>query len=222
MIKIQKGDEPQVITDNIAEWEGILRGHEAAGTNPSDTQLNRYRHDDIKAALLAETHRKCAYCESRFGHVYYGDIEHVTPKKLGIEHRFRWENLTIACRICNTNKGIKENLVDPYIHDPEDLFYIQGPTILPLPDSSIARFTEMTIDLNRSELLERRNEKLRKLHDLLTLANEASDPDLKEALYEQLKSRETADEMEYAAIARAYVSSLVAQGLIPAASAPAA
>ncbi len=216
MIKIKKGLEPQVISDNIADWEQVLRDHELAGSKPTEAELGRYRADEIKNALLAETHEKCAYCESRFRHVYYGDIEHVTPKKLGIEFRFRWENLTLACKICNTNKGIQENLVDPNVHSPEDLFCIEGPAILPVPESTMARLTEIVIDLNRPQLIERRNERLRRLHDLLTLAIETTDPDLKEALFDQLRSRETADSVEYAAMSRAYVGAQIARKRIPA------
>src|SRR5215471_10914023 len=97
MIKLLKGTEPPILRDNRATWEQVLRDHVANGTTPSKTELNRYGHADIKAALLAETNAKCAYCESIFRHVYPGDVEHATPKRNGVQFRFAWDNLTIAC-----------------------------------------------------------------------------------------------------------------------------
>ncbi len=71
-----------------------------------------YREVDVKEALIELFNGKCAYCESRFLHVYSGDVEHFRPKG-EIEEAFPskkpgyywlaadWTNLFLSCRNCN-------------------------------------------------------------------------------------------------------------------------
>lgn len=77
---------------------------------------------EVKKALKTLFKHKCAYCESKFTHVYYGDIEHFRPKKgvgtnskklrkpgyywLGVD----WDNLLFSCLFCNQSK--KQDLLD--------------------------------------------------------------------------------------------------------------
>ena len=60
------------------------------GETPTETERRRYNHAEIKSALIAETHGKCAYCESKIRHVSYGDIEHVMPKVNDPTRWFEW------------------------------------------------------------------------------------------------------------------------------------
>ncbi|WP_271673181.1 HNH endonuclease [Bradyrhizobium sp. CCBAU 51627] len=219
MIKLNKRPEPQILRDNRASWEQALRDHETNGTEPSKAELNRYGHKDIKSVLLAETNEKCAYCESIFRHVYPGDIEHVTPKRNGIQFRFAWENLTIACSTCNTCKGVKQGLVDPYDDDPEALFQHAGPAILPDPASNKATATEAALSLNRHALVERRTERLKALHRILKIALDQTDQNYREILLDELRVKEIRDDAEFAAMSRWYVKDLITKGVI-AASAP--
>lgn len=212
MIKLHKSQEPEVLRQNRVTWEQALRDHQANGTAPTKAELNRYGHPDIKAALLAETKNKCAYCESLFRHVAPGDIEHVTPKRNGIAYRFAWANLTIACPTCNTNKGVKEGLVDPYLDDPESLFQHAGPAMLADPTSGIALTTEVALDLNRDALVERRTNRLKRLHQLLTLALSQTDQNTRKVLLDDLRVKETRDEAEFAAMSRWFVRDQTAQG----------
>src|SRR5437660_11067609 len=105
MIKLSKTDEPAVLIERKADWTRTLVEKGARGEEPSDGEKNRYRHPDIKQALIAETHGKCAYCESKLLHITYGDVEHIVPKSAKIELSFQWKNLTLACDRCNTNKN---------------------------------------------------------------------------------------------------------------------
>jgi 5-methylcytosine-specific restriction endonuclease McrA len=214
MIKLYKGSEPQILRDNRATWEKVLRDHEAAGTAPSKIELTRYGHPDIKSALLAETNSKCAYCESVFRHVYPGDIEHEVPKRNGIEFRFAWKNLTIACSTCNTNKGVKEGLVDPYEDEPEALFQHAGPAMLADPASNKALATEVALALNREGLIERRTKRLKGLHLMLKVALDQADQNYREILLDDLRLMETKDSAEFAAMSRWYVQDLIARGVI--------
>lgn len=71
-----------------------------------------YSESDVKDALIELFKGKCAYCESRFLHVYSGDVEHFRPKgeieeatpnkKPGYYWLASdWTNLLLSCRNCN-------------------------------------------------------------------------------------------------------------------------
>jgi uncharacterized protein (TIGR02646 family) len=173
MIKINKGTAPQILLKNEAAWTSALLTKIAKGQTLTETELTRYKHHDIKQALVEETHGKCAYCESKFGHISYGDVEHVVAKSRDPAGRFKWTNLTIACDRCNTNKGDAEGFVDPNSDDPKDFFVIFGAMVFPRPDNEKAVITERGLRLNRSELVERGKERLSMLHSLAIIASNA-------------------------------------------------
>jgi uncharacterized protein (TIGR02646 family) len=80
-----------------------------------------YRHESVKTALRRAQHDKCAFCESKFAHVGYGDVEHFRPKagycqREGSRLRrpgyywlaYEWSNLFFSCQLCN--QRFKRNL----------------------------------------------------------------------------------------------------------------
>jgi uncharacterized protein (TIGR02646 family) len=80
-----------------------------------------YAHSSVKSALLKAQHGKCAFCESKFTHIAYGDVEHFRPKAGWRQthkealHRpgyywlaYEWSNLLVACTLCN--QQFKRNL----------------------------------------------------------------------------------------------------------------
>jgi uncharacterized protein (TIGR02646 family) len=80
-----------------------------------------YAAPTVKDALRKAQHEKCAFCESKFSHVNYGDVEHLRPKrgyKQSSRHRLRypgyywlayeWSNLFYSCQLCN--QRFKRNL----------------------------------------------------------------------------------------------------------------
>jgi 5-methylcytosine-specific restriction endonuclease McrA len=208
MIRLAKLPKPRVLIENEVEWTTMLIRKTAAGESVSTTEKSRYRHPEIKATLIQETFGKCAYCESKLQHITYGDVEHISPKSTEPEAIFQWENLTLACDVCNTNKGDRfpnrEGLVDPYNHDPQARFHIFGPFIFATPGDNDARYTELTLDLNRTALLERRNEKIKYLRDMVETVAAASER-LRPRLLEVLKL-ETAPDQEFSALARSYLA----------------
>ena len=145
MIKLEKGDEPVVLAENARRWTRAVVDKMAAGETPTRTEKKRYNHPDIKRALVAETHNKCAYCESKLRHVAYGDIEHIVPKSKNPAKWFSWNNLTLACDVCNTKKGHSpvdsETFIDPYAVDPEEKFWQVGPIVYPRPGCDAAALT---------------------------------------------------------------------------------
>ena len=125
---------------------------------------NGYRHPEIKQPLMAETYEKCAYCESKITHVYYGDVEHILPKAVVPERMFDYDNLTIACAVCNGSKGAyydaDQPLLDPYLEDPATHMLALGDLVWHRPGDRTADRTVRLLDLNRPELRERRMERL--------------------------------------------------------------
>jgi hypothetical protein len=205
VIPLTKGPKPAILIEKAAEWTAELVDQIARGDDPTPTQLGRYRHPVIKDALRAETHRKCAYCESKPLHVTHGDVEHVVPKAVQRELTFEWTNLTLACDVCNTNKGQTQGLVDPYNDNPAEHLIVFGPMIFGRPGSAKGELTERTLKLNRTDLFERRAERLSRLMDQARRISETQNEQLRNVLKKTLIEFETADDREYAAVARAFV-----------------
>lgn len=209
MIRLTKGAIPQILAQNAIAWTKVLTDHLHAGTQPSPAEKSRYGHPKIKAALIAETVGKCAYCESKLRHITYGDVEHITPKSVDVTKTFDWQNLTLACDVCNTKKGDHfgnhEDLVDPYTTNPEDHFTFAGANILSKPGDGPALITESTLQLNRLELLERRSERLHFLHRQLHLLTEVTDPNKKAVIRRDLETHEVKGDKEFSGMAKAYI-----------------
>jgi uncharacterized protein (TIGR02646 family) len=212
MIKLIKLAKPDVLENNAAAWTQILLDRAAANVKPSDAEKSRYRHPDIKSVLVKETGGKCAYCESKLLHITYGDVEHVIPKSTRIEVTFEWENLTLACDVCNTNKSDKFSggvgFIDPYLKDPAAHFNVVGSLILAKIGDNDARITEETLKLNRAELVERRSQRIQGLRSEVEVIQRAPAA-LQAILFESLKEEIKLDK-EYAAIARACLPLLMA------------
>lgn len=212
MIKLTKLAKPDILEKNAEDWTKALLDKIASGSAPTDAEKSRYRNADIKAVLVKETNGKCAYCESKLLHVTYGDVEHIVPKSTKVDVTFEWSNLTLACDVCNTNKGDKfshgTGFVDPYLHDPVNRFNFVGGLILAKPGDDDARLTEETLKLNRAELVDRRNQRIRYLREQVEVISRAP-AHLRQVLLESLQEELHADK-EYAAIARACLPCLMA------------
>ncbi len=75
----------------------------------------------VKTALREAQHGKCAFCESKFTHTGYGDVEHFRPKAGSVQRAadelgrpgyywlaYEWTNLFFSCQLCN--QRFKRNL----------------------------------------------------------------------------------------------------------------
>ena len=210
MISLHKSAEPQILIDNKQRWtQELLTGND-------DALIRRkYAHPDIKSALSRETHGKCAYCESKVLHVTYGDVEHIVPKKYDKALTFEWSNLTLACDICNTKKGARTDIFDPYQTDPVDHFWFYGGLIFTTSGvKPEAEITLVILDLNRTSLVERRAERIKTLERHLKVIINCSDPTLRDVLIEALVNKETDRSTEFSACAQAFVDNLVSAGII--------
>ena len=179
MRKLVKGAKPQVLVENAANWTHELIS--AVDGNVGVATQSKYRNIEIRDALLLETHRKCAYCESVVGATDYSHIEHIYPKGAFPDKTFDWDNLTISCPKCNIKKGgavpSTHNFIHPYNDDPEGRVKFLGPIAHHgVGDVSALTFLRW-LDLNRAELLERRKsvfECVQRVFDAaMTLSGEA-------------------------------------------------
>lgn len=210
MIKLAKSSIPDILKKRAAKWTSELLDAISANSDSKKYKESKYRHPEIKGALIAETHGKCAYCESKIRHIAYGDIEHIIPKSIIPERAFDWINLTLGCDICNTNKGnYLGDLIDPYQTEPSIHLLIEGPLIIPAPGSEEGRVTERTLDLNRLDLVERRIEKIQSLMAQIQLFVNEQNQNFKDVLRRDIEQHETADSKEYAALARHLVSRMM-------------
>jgi hypothetical protein len=213
MIKLSKGCAPEILTRLAATWTQALLERLGRGETPTDTEKGRYRHPEVKAALIEETHGKCAYCESKLRHITHGDIDHIVPKSVAHEKTFEWENLTLACDVCNENKsshfGHHEDLVDPYTVDPNDHFLFVGPVVLPVPGSDPGLLTERILKLNRAELIERRQEKIMNLVTQVSVLARINDPNVRSVVRQSVLETKVDDTQEFAALTRYCISILL-------------
>ncbi len=205
MIRLCKGEEPCVLVENRETWtaEYVSWRNTREGREPS-----RYRHPDIRSSLEAETRAKCAYCEGRIKDVAYPNIEHKLPKIRCEELVCDWQNLTIACPRCNTNKGDYYDpdcpLLDPYVDNVEEEIAFSGPAARPRGGTRAKRTIDV-IDLNRFELFNARKDVLDLiLSTLEVLGHAAHVPAAVEALWLQIDSRITAT-AEYSSACRQFV-----------------
>jgi uncharacterized protein (TIGR02646 family) len=172
MIKIKKLSEPSILSDNKNKWAEEYKNWLNDQDVPESVK-RQYSKDEIKQRLTKETGEKCAYCESKMNHVSYANIEHIKPKSKYPDHFATWENLTIACKRCNVNKGDRYNEncppINPYQDEPSAHFNAAGPMIL--TTTPRGKYTEQLLGLNRSELIERRTEKINNIHTLVQNLN---------------------------------------------------
>lgn len=191
MIKLTKGIEPGVLIRNKENWtHELLAAVRAEDIERIKTVTKRYNHPEVKSALKKETYQKCAYCEAKVTDVAHGDIEHVTPKSLNREQTFEWSNLTFSCQICNQNKSAKEDIIDPYIDEPNDHIFFAG--AFAKGKSLTGSRTVLELDLNRIALLESRNREIERYADQLEKIFLIPDQRMKElyflAMLEELNS----------------------------------
>lgn len=173
-----------------------------------------YRHSDVKAAVLAETNGKCAYCEAKITHVYFGDVEHIKPKSRFPDQSLVYGNLTLACAICNNRKGNyfdgQAPILDPYADSPEEHLVGLGSFVWHRNGSALGQRTIDLLALNRDQLCEKREDRLSSVSAIADRYVNAAIGELKEALADQLR-REVEGTSEFALTIRSFL--LAAHGL---------
>ncbi|HZO92485.1 MAG TPA: HNH endonuclease [Candidatus Baltobacteraceae bacterium] len=179
---------------DLAKFEERLKA------DPSNTYLlSQYKV--AKEALLAETHKKCAYCEAFFLHVYFGDVEHILAKGFDpVSRTLDYMNLTIACACCNNNKSDyeapqdddDERLIDPTRDDPSVHLHALGPRLF--HRTRRGEVTIEVIELNRDDLERRRAEALKALEAERSRYVAERNPSIKSRLKRELQRKANPDQ----------------------------
>jgi hypothetical protein len=210
MIKLEKRDIPQVLKDNAYSWTQTYLNLLGTGSEIPKSLKTKYNLKEIKEQIERETYGKCAYCESYVNHVCPGDIEHILPKDHRPELIFEWENLiTYACEECNrsgkrTYYNPSDPLINPYMDEPTEHFIAAGPMLFQKPGDRKGFISHKVLKLNRTELIERRSERLKSIISLIdTWANE-KDPLIKDILSNELLTEADKDK-EYSFMIREYI-----------------
>jgi len=102
MIRVIRSPKPPILVSKEVQWVWDLRLASTSGEKKR--ALVRYRHRQVREALVRMFHGKCAYCESEIGHVSDAHIEHYRPKARFPHLTFDWDNLLLACGICNASR----------------------------------------------------------------------------------------------------------------------
>lgn len=209
MIRLIKLEKPDILVQKGEEWKDEIMTYVNSGTDiPKNIQV-RYSHKEIKNALLEETKKKCAYCESIITGIDYGDIEHIEPKKKVPEKTFEWSNLTLACGKCNQNKGQYYNknlsLINPYTDKPEEEIIFLG--AYPSARSNRALMTVKQLKLDRVELIERRTEYIKKIQPLINLYLDTNDKEFQKILYQDLIEY-TKEKHEYSSMMKGILATI--------------
>lgn len=115
MIYIPRPAAPGFLTDPHGRWCQETNAAIAHYTNGRQGAFNfmLYNHQQVKDELR-KVFPKCAYCESSYGAVADGDVEHFRPKGRIAEKDPQtpgyywlandWDNLFLACQHCNQRR----------------------------------------------------------------------------------------------------------------------
>ena len=118
---------------------------------------------EVRGILRDIQHNKCAYCESAIGITSRGDIETFQPKSMFPILAYDWDNLLVACSICNANKGNKfpvddkgaALLVNPAFEEPSESIDFDE-SGMAIPVNVRGEVTIQTLALNRPDLIRAR------------------------------------------------------------------
>lgn len=202
MIQITKGNEPPSLATKKATWTAQVLAHIAAGDKVPKNIENNYNTSEVKTALRNECRNKCMYCESSIGHITFEHIEHIKPKARTKfpELTFEYSNLGLACPKCNMNKSDTYDaatpFINPYTDNPAIHFTAYGAWVWANAGNNRAKVTELEIDLNRPELIEKRGERIKAIKELVDNYNNAPEGVLKNALKKEIE-KEIAEDKEY-------------------------
>lgn len=180
MIQINRTNIPKVLFENQEEWTAYIvnlikqyGGYKNIPKKEKEDAVNKYRHQEIKDAVINITRGKCVFCESYIEAIDYTNIEHFYPKSVYPKLTFQWSNLFPACRKCNIPKTDrdtkKEPIVHPVLDNGEDYFSYKDLKIEVHPSAPDPNKAKNTIDfckLDRLTLVRQHSEILISFYDV--------------------------------------------------------
>ncbi|OZC67375.1 hypothetical protein CH306_16720 [Rhodococcus sp. 15-725-2-2b] len=177
MNSLVKGNKPEILEDNEDTWtiEFVM------ATPAQRRNLRRYAHPKIRSALKSETGGRCIYCESRMHGITWENVEHILPKSIFPQHVVAWDNLTLACPVCNNYKSnyYQQNapIINPYKDDVVGSITFIGSLPFPVFSSDSGRRTIAILHLDRADLTYEREKRIKQIDLLLEDWHNASDED---------------------------------------------
>lgn len=129
MIAIQRPAVPDFLKHPDNKWEMEIKNAIAHYLNPENKKQYEFKHysDPLIKEALKKVFPKCAYCESKYAHVYDGDVEHFRPKAKVNEKSPKtpgyywlandWDNLLLSCQHCNQSRRhiiYRDNVAKPW------------------------------------------------------------------------------------------------------------
>lgn len=191
----------------------MIKLNRPACPRPAALKSGNYKHPDNKAALCSSIHGKCMYCESRITHVNFGHVEHIKPKAANLfpQLEFEWTNLGYVCDRCNNAKGNKyfpgAELLNPYEDDPATHLFAYGSLLFAEDGSERGELTINEIQLNRSDLIERRTHHIKQLQKAFLAARRVGNPAVRLSALNELR-KEAGSDKEFSFVAKAFLDYL--------------
>jgi uncharacterized protein (TIGR02646 family) len=182
MIKLTRLPAPATLVRWAPKWTADLltaiAQQQAGGKKPPEELWDKYNKSYVKDALQRMAHGKCVYCESNIKHVAYPHIEHYRPKRRYPEFTYTWENLLLACPVCNNDKSDafpldpaeSPLLLNPCDDDPEEHITFARGRLVAL--SERGKVTRDQLSLNRDALFDERRKLLTKALSIYMLISE--------------------------------------------------
>jgi hypothetical protein len=149
------------------------------------------------------------YCESTISHIDFAHVEHIKPKALFSDLEFVWANLGYACPKCNNAKSDKYSdaapSLDPYAEDPSEHVFAAGALVFTRNGSERGEITIHHVELNRPELIEKRQEKLAEVEKALLACHRCTSPELRVIAMGELQNEGKSDR-EYSMCTKAMLA----------------
>lgn len=123
MIKLERGERPEELTDEVCEELKKLYAED----NDKDVWNSPKIKKPLKKAMLEMSHGKCSYCECRL-EIESKDatIDHFLPKSKNPDEVVEWKNLFPACLRCNRKKNNREEtIINPCENVPREYLGIR-------------------------------------------------------------------------------------------------
>ncbi len=137
----------------IPEFLSVEKQKELTDRFIADNSQRVWNIPALKEVILTMSYGKCVYSEIKLNEEgKYMQIEHFYPKSRYPDKVLEWGNLMASSNICNAKKNdcdpYNTPIVNPFIDNPKDYFYIENGRIWPLNKSRKAINTLEKCDLN--------------------------------------------------------------------------
>ena len=163
MRNVTRTAKPGSLKRNATRWKKQLLDEIKKckpGETVEDKHFDRYRNDDVKAALKTMYGERCCYCEVNITNITWEHIEHRKPKAIGLfpNLTFTWSNLHLACPKCNNAKSDQWDNANPILDAVKDAindhltYELSGVGLLRWHKSSRGDTTIIHADLDRENL----------------------------------------------------------------------